>query len=157
MIKRLALLVMVIVSVTAADEPRRTDRDEIDQKALVVIKPGETKEVVLCWYDVPGGRAPDTAVNEKAELSWEERRGMRSVEKFESNGVVMTFDWKTANEIATQMIEHDPKYWLVVAAKVVAGPQAKPGPINAYVHHAAGTGRHVYRRGAICVLVGKDK
>jgi hypothetical protein len=156
-IKRLALLMVGIVGIAGADEPRRTDLDEIDQKALVVIKPGETKEVVLCWYDVPGGRAPDTALNEKAELSREERRQMKSVEKYESNGVAITLDWKKANEISSQLIEHDRKYWFVAAAKVEAGPQAKAGPMNVYLHYAAGTGRTVYRRGAICVLVSKDK
>jgi hypothetical protein len=156
-IKRLSLLVVGLIGITAGDDPRRTDLDEIDQKVLVVIKPGETKEVLLCWYDVPGGRAPDMALSEKPELNREERQRLGTVEKYESHGVTATLDWKKGNEIGTQLIEHDRKFWLVAAVKVVAGPQATPGPFFLYVHYAAGTGRFVYRRGAISVLVSKDK
>jgi hypothetical protein len=148
-----ALIFVSLVCISAGDEPKAVDL--ADQKAMIVIKPGETKEVILCWKNVPGGRAPDIALNDKSELNREERNRLRTVEKYESHGVTVTLDFKRAGEIATRLLEHDHDYWMVAAIKVEAGPQAKPGVVNFYVHYAAGTGRFVYRRGAICVLVEK--
>jgi len=157
MIKRAVLLLVGFVGITAVDEPQPKYTDLTDQKALVLIKPGETKEVMLCWHNVPGGRAPAMALSDQAEATWQEVQRLNNIEKLESNGVTMTLDWKRSSEIATQLIEHDQKYWVVAAVKVTAGPKAKPGPMDIYVHYAAGTGRGVYRRGSICVLVGKEK
>jgi hypothetical protein len=148
-----ALLLVSLVCISAGDEPKAVDL--ADQKAMIVVKPRETKEVILCWKNVPGGRAPDIALNDRSELNREERNRLRTVEKYESQGVTVALDFKRAGEIATRLLEHDQDSWMVAAIKVEAGPRAKPGVVNFYVHYAAGTGRFVYRRGAICVLVDK--
>jgi hypothetical protein len=145
-----------LVCLAAADDPESKRVDLTDQKALVVLKPGETKEVSLCWRNVPGGRAPDMAVNDKPELSEQERDRMRSVTKHEQNGVIATLDLEKSDAIANRLIEQDEKYWIVAIARISAGPKARPGLVNMYVHHAAGTGRGVYRRGTIHVLVEKN-
>jgi hypothetical protein len=154
--RRAALILVGLVCLTAADDPDWRFLELHDQRALLVLKPGESKEVSLCWRDVPGGRAPDMAVNDTPELSYQERNRMRSVTKHEQDGVIVTLDLEKSDAIANRLIEHDRKNWVVAAAKVSAGPEAKPGLVSVYVHHAAGTGRSVYRRGTIYVLVEKN-
>ena len=157
MINRAVLHLVALIGIPAVDNPEPKYIDLTDQMTLVLIKPGETKEVIICWRNVPGGRAPDMALSATAELTGDERRKLRSVNTYESNGVAVTMDWKRSEELSKQLIEQDHHtYWIVAAAKVAVGPKAKRGPLNVYVHYAAGTGRGVYRRGAICVLVASD-
>jgi hypothetical protein len=156
MINRAVLLLVALIGIPAVANPEAKYIDLTDQMTLVRIKPGETKEVMICWRNVPGGRDTDMALSATAELTGDERRKLRSVNTYESNGVAVTMDWKRSEELSKQLIEHDHAYWIVAAAKVAVGPKAKRGPLNVYVHYAAGTGRGVYRRGAICVLVASD-
>ncbi len=156
MFTRISLVILGLAGIIAADDANPIYVDLTDQQALVLIKPGETKEVTLCWRNVPGGRAPDMALSDKAELSGAERKGLRTVGNYERNGVAFTLDWKRSGEISTQLIGEGRIFWVVAAVKIAAAPKTTAGPLTAYVHYAAGTGRGVYRRGAICVLVGPD-
>jgi hypothetical protein len=149
---RLVLPGLLALGVSAPDEPAPKDEDLTDQKALVVLEPGESKEAIVCWRAVPGGRYPMMAVGVKPELDGGERHKLRNILSFEAGGIVASLDLERS-EALSEALGRDGKYWVVAAAKVTARPDAKPGPVNFFVHYVAGTGRTVYRRGAICVLI----
>ena len=149
---RLFLAGLLALGISAPDDHAPKYEDLTDQRTLVVIKPGESKEAIVCWRDVPGGRFPVMAVGDRAELDGPERKKLRDVLSFESGGIVVTLDRKRSESLS-KALGRDGKYWVVAAAKVAARPGATPGPVNLFVHYVAGTGRTVYRRGAICVLI----
>jgi hypothetical protein len=149
---RLLLPGLLALGLAAPDEPAPKSEDLTDQKALVVLRPGESKEVIVCWRNVPGGRAPVMAFGDKPELDGPERKQPRFVKSFESGGIVATLDLERSESLE-EALGRDGKNWVVAAARVAASPDAKPGPVNLFVHYVAGTGRTVYRRGAICVLI----
>jgi hypothetical protein len=149
---RLFLPGLLALGISAPDDPAPKSQDLTDQKALVVLKPGESKEAIVCWRGVPGGRHPVMAVGDKPELDGGERNKLRDVLSFEAGGIVATLDWERSESLS-KALGRDGKNWVVAAAKVAARPDAKPGPVNLFVHYVAGTGRTVYRRGAICVLI----
>jgi hypothetical protein len=146
---------LLALGISAPDDPAPKNQDLTDQKALIVLKPGESKEAIVCWRDVPGGRYPVMAVGDKPELDGGERDKLRNVLSFEGGGVVASLDLERSESLS-KALGRDGKYWVVAAAKVTASPDAKPGPVNLFVHYVAGTGRFVYRRGAICVLIAGD-
>jgi hypothetical protein len=152
---RLFLPGLLALGIVAPDDPGPKYEDLTDQKALVVLKPGESKEAIVCWRDVPGGRLPVVAVGDKPELDGAERKKLRYVTSFQSGSIVVTIDLERSESLS-KALGRDGKYWVVAAAKVAARPDAKPGPVNFFVHYVAGTGRTVYRRGAICVLIAGD-
>jgi len=136
-----------------------TDAVEIEVKAagasapeppsatVVVLQPGDSKDVIIIWHDRAAVRGGCCIVSLKAELPREEAdEAQRAYRKGDvearANGVAGSFDRKRSEEVLKltgppEVMPGNKTYLSVI--KVSAGKDAKSGVTRLYAHWVGGT------------------